>query len=117
MHKFSRALRDKMLKCFTLRPHGWAFRLYGDLLGVRIKSIERVVFQITNGLEQLDHIDIEHTLFDLTFETNAVSFQLQHNALKWMKEHGLVPILIQNPRYFTNEVDEEDEQIQKYELR
>lgn len=118
MHKYAKALREKMVKDFTLRPHGWAFRLDGTLFGVNIRSVESVVFQIKNGLEQLDRINLDHTVFDLKFETNGVSFQLQHNALKWMELHELVPILIQNHQYFNNEEDEEDEkQTQKYELR
>lgn len=39
--------------------------------------------------------------YDITFHTNRLAFQLQHEALKWMKDHGLFEIMIKNPEYKT----------------
>lgn len=37
--------------------------------------------------------------YSITFEINRTGFQLQHNALKFIKKHSLFDILINNPLY------------------
>lgn len=37
--------------------------------------------------------------YSINFELNRTGFQLQHNALKFVKEHRLFNILINNPLY------------------
>lgn len=38
-------------------------------------------------------------LFNINFYANRTTFQVQHNALKWMKNHKLFGILFKNERY------------------
>lgn len=37
--------------------------------------------------------------FDVQFIANQLNYQLQLNALKWIKKHEIFPILIKNPTY------------------
>lgn len=45
------------------------------------------------------NLDYKHQNYDVTFYSNRLVFQLQHQVLKWLKNHDLFNVLIQNPEY------------------
>lgn len=96
MYKYAKALQEKTMEMFTLRAIQWDYRLLGNLKA----SKEGVVFKVINGLEKTTQHDLSIQLFEIEFHTNAMSFQIQHNALKWMKCHRFVKKLKRNEQYF-----------------
>lgn len=56
-----------------------------------------VHLKITNGLD--DFTNFRDGLFDIYFHGNRHSFQMQHTALEWVKEHKLFDVLINNQLY------------------
>lgn len=40
-----------------------------------------------------------HKKYNISFQLNLLTFQLQHNALKWIRNHNLFHILVNNPKY------------------
>lgn len=74
-----------------------------------------VFFKINKGFGELFSMH-ERKLFEITFHTNRNDrnvFQLQHQALKYLKDHELYDILFKNERYFVPEVS----CTSKYKLR
>lgn len=96
VYKYVKALREKTLDMFTLRAIQWDYRLLGNI----IASKEGVVFKVINGLEETAQHDLSKQLFAIEFHTNAISFQIQHYALKWMKNHRLIEKLKRNKQYY-----------------
>lgn len=47
----------------------------------------------------------ERQYFDIFFNINRVSYQLQHKALKYMDHHKLHSLLINNPKYESHDDD------------
>lgn len=47
--------------------------------------------------------------FDITFNMNRTSYQLQHRAIDYLEKHDLHPVLINNIKYDSFEYDYEDE--------
>lgn len=64
-----------------------------------------IVLKIDDGFQCMMRTYFDQQKYDITFETIRLTFQLQHEALKYMKQHGLFEILINNPEYkvFRNE--------------
>lgn len=56
--------------------------------------------KIIDGFAIFEKIYNNHP-FDITFTSNRTTFQLQHNVLKWLKEHSLFTLLINGPRFQT----------------
>lgn len=56
-----------------------------------------IKLKIDDGLNEL--MECHTSKFDIEFHTNRLTFQLQHEALKYVKEHGLFQLLINNPEY------------------
>lgn len=50
----------------------------------------------------------ERQYFDISFNINRVSYQLQHRALKYMNDHKLHSILINNSEYNYHDDDADD---------
>lgn len=55
--------------------------------------------------ENFDYLlrNCDNKLYDITFHINRTPFQLQHNALAWVKQHKLFPALINDEKYGRNE--------------
>lgn len=65
-----------------------------------------IFIKIIDGFEDLlSCCKKDEQLFNINFHINRITYQLQHNALKWVKKHELFPILINNPRYKIFDVD------------
>lgn len=63
----------------------------------KIKKIIRL--KINEGLSGMLEYHWERAEYDIEFSSNRLTFKLQHHALKWMKEHDLFDVLINNPIY------------------
>lgn len=57
-----------------------------------------IYIQIEDGYDEFRYFHINHT-FDIDFYGNQLPYQLQLSALKWIQEHKLFPILIENPLF------------------
>lgn len=55
--------------------------------------------KIKNGFDVLQYSYTESALFDINFHPNRLSFELQHHALKYIKEHDLFDLLINHSSY------------------
>lgn len=62
----------------------------------------KVFIKIIDGISAFSQM-YQKRLFDITFVMNRVTFQLQHNALKWIVKHSLFQILIDGPRFRVEE--------------
>lgn len=54
----------------------------------------------------------EKQYFDIIFNMNRTSYQLQHRAIDYLGRHELHPILINNKKYDSYEYDYEDELVE-----
>lgn len=106
LSKYEKAFHEKLLKNFTLKAVEWSFEIHGVLK----LSSEGIQFKVLNGLEQTNCLDLNEQLFNITFSYNGASFQVQQNALHWIKEHDLFEILIENEKYLINEARNEDQE-------
>lgn len=61
---------------------------------IKSRESERINVEIYPGWK----CDTTDT-YSITFEINRTGFQLQHNALKFIKEHAVFNVLINNPLY------------------
>lgn len=100
-----KAVRDGIVKEFAIKPLSLAMETNGLILGKVEKCNERSIYvKITEGInEVLPQQARKKQFYDLNFIINRTTFQLQHNALKWFKDHGLFTILIHNLLYSYNE--------------
>lgn len=57
-----------------------------------------IYIKINDGFDDFRHLYADQT-FDIDFHMNRLSYQLQLNALKWIKDHKLFKILINNPLF------------------
>lgn len=70
---------------------------------------EFIYIKIIYGFENLSICCAgDGQMFDIHFVINKTSFSLQHNALNFMKEHHLFPILIKNPLYVKSQIPRRD---------
>lgn len=61
----------------------------------------KLKLKIDDGFDDLMRTYHNMQEYDITFHTNRLAFQLQHESLKWMKDHNLFEVLIKNPEYKT----------------
>lgn len=99
MRKYLTALKEKSIDHFTIKAIGWEL---STIRGILKKSIGGICFKVLNGLEQTSCLDLDDQLFDISFHSNSTTFQLQHNALKWIQTHNLFEKIIQNDIYSLN---------------
>lgn len=57
-----------------------------------------IYIKIDECFDDFRYFYADHT-FDINFHVNRLPYQLQLNALKWIKEHKLFEILINNPLF------------------
>lgn len=95
MRKYVKALTEKSVGAFTIHPIGWSLKCDGVLK----KRGSTVMFQISNGFEEMNMLDLNTQKFDIQFKPNLSSFQVQHKAIDFMSEHKLFEQLIQNAQY------------------
>lgn len=77
----------------------------------RVKSCDKNFIYIQIGEEdiELTRNYCEKQYFDIIFNINRTSYQLQHRALNYVERHHLHPILINNERYNSYEDVDRDE--------
>lgn len=91
-----KGFNQSIIKGFTLKPS----KNGKTIISGKIKSCNKVWIFL-----EIDKKDISYLRnncdqkYDIRFEINRTAFQMQHNALKLIKEHNLFPILINNPKY------------------
>lgn len=95
MRKYVKALAEKSVSAFTIQPIGWSLKCDGVLK----KHGSTVMFQISNGFDELNMLDLNTQKFEILFKPNLSSFQVQHRAMDFMSEHRLFQQLIRNAQY------------------
>lgn len=105
MPNIPRAFNESVLEHFIIKPITATREPETVICGRISLCVENVVYiQITEGITELfpwNEEDFQR--FDIIFIKNRTSFQLQHNALDYVKEYNLFPILINHPKYAENE--------------
>lgn len=102
------AVEESILDSFTLKPvfsdeekSSSRIRTNVSIYG-QIKGINKDFIYIEiNDQYFADYVkeNCRRRSFDIYFQLNIMTFQLQHNALKWMRLHNLFDQLINNPKY------------------
>lgn len=57
------------------------------------------MLKIDDGYNEMMQTYFNSQKYDISFSTNRVTYQLQHEALKYMRHHRLFDLLINNPEY------------------
>lgn len=83
------------LKEFTIKHRSSDMLYSGQMNGWDDSNL---FIEILDGFEMLMSCFHEE-FFDVNFTINRSTFQLQHNAISWMKKHDLFSVLINNPLY------------------
>lgn len=60
-----------------------------------------MVVKINHGYKELSKA-CDQKLFDMTFRVDRTTYQIEHQALKWVTDHELYDIFIRNSRTFKN---------------
>lgn len=97
------AWNSSVISAFTVRPNECDVN---NVISGEIQKCESdfIIVKISVGFEDLLFLNTnKEQFFDINFCINRTVFQLQHNALRWLKEHKLYSILINNPRYEFND--------------
>lgn len=84
-----------------------------------------IYIKIVDGYEDIFNIHkISDQLFDIYFEINQTTYQLQIQALDYLKEHSLFEVIINNPLYdlslnlgLNDVIDSNDYSVHNYKLR
>lgn len=71
-----------------------------EIFAGSIFKIDRqfIYIKISDGFEDLRYLHGNQT-FDIDFHVNRLPYQLQLNALKWIEDHKLFKVLINNPLF------------------
>lgn len=93
--KYYRAWKNKTIETFTAKPNGTELDL---VVSGQIQQVD-THYILLKVLEGAATLVAWSGGFNITFNINRKVYQLQHNALKWIKEHNLFSILIDNPQY------------------
>lgn len=85
---------------FELTPK---MMMYGTKLNGKIKRRAggKIYVEIFNAFKMNTN-----DTYDIAFETNRIVYQLQHNALDYVKKHKLFSILIDSPIYQHQQLNE-----------
>lgn len=87
------------MDCFTLKPSNKL--ISGVPIAGHVKTCNKdyIFVEIT----ERDHcryiVNHPDRNFDMFFHVNRVTFQLQHFALEWIKEHELFSVFVNSPTY------------------
>lgn len=101
------AVEESIVDSFTLKPvlseeeKRCRFRTNISIYG-QIKGINKdFIFIEINDQHYADYVkqNCSRRSFDIYFQLNIMTFQLQHNALNWMRLHKLFDLLVNNPEY------------------
>lgn len=93
--EFFAAIDDELLDRFTLLSKSSSEKLNGK---IKRRVSERIYVDIYPGWKCNSN-----ETYSISFEIHRTIFQLQHNALRFINEHGLFSILINNPLYHTQD--------------
>lgn len=96
--KFSGAVEEGILEQFILKSSTGVSRcaISGSIQG---KNDDKIFVDINIECRSYALCNCNNELYDIYFIVNRQPFQLQHNALKIMKEQKLFDCLISNPKY------------------
>lgn len=83
------------LKEFTIKHRSSEILCSGQMKGW---DDNHLFIEIFDGFEMLMSC-CDDEFFNVNFIINRSTFQLQHNAISWMKKHDLFSVLINNPLY------------------
>lgn len=73
----------------------------GQMIGC---SKDFIFIKIQTGFEDCLRLSKKDGhLFNISYHINRLPFQLQHNALKWVKDHSLFDKLISYPMYWADQ--------------
>lgn len=87
---------------FSIKPSNFKIstgRSFTGHIASYDNSTKTVVLKIDDGFNDMVKTYYNEQKYDITFESSRLSFQLQHEALKYVKEHRLFQILIKNPEF------------------
>lgn len=114
---YYKAWKRGTIDAFTMNPIGMHF---DATIAGQISQVESqcILLKISEGFEVLLSCHgNEAQFFDINFHINRNVYQLQHNTLKWFKEHNLFSILIDNPQLDCNVLIPSQIQKPEYEFR
>ncbi|XP_031626858.1 putative helicase mov-10-B.1 [Contarinia nasturtii] len=94
----SEAIDDGILEQFILKP---ANSKGGRIItgSIQGKNDDKIFIEITDDCRKYAVNNYKHESYDIYFIVNRQPFQLQHYALKMMREQKLFDCLISNPKY------------------
>ncbi|KAG4068951.1 hypothetical protein HA402_005099 [Bradysia odoriphaga] len=90
------AIDNGLLSRFVLHSADDAQEIGGS---ISRRDNEKIYVSLYDGVERFN----EDTLYDIKFKINRIPFQVQHKALDFIRSHKLFEILIENPKYSTQE--------------
>lgn len=87
------AFEERIIDTFQMVPQKTSIVLHGRLTGKNDRQFFCVFKK--NLVRKMD----PNTIYDITFHINRQPYQLQHQALDFVYDHNLFPLLIRNPMY------------------
>lgn len=129
--KMAEAIEESILDSFTLKPILTEGEKFARLSNPRIKKKDILIYGQIKGINKNDifiEINDQHYAdyikdncqrrhFDIYFQLNIMTYQLQHNALKWLKLHNLFDLLIDHPDYNAYTSGTKDNLVADYKFR
>lgn len=115
MPNIQKALQDSVVEDIIIKPVQETTK--NTMIFGRISVCDEIFIyiEITEGITELLSWNMnEFQLFDIIFYKNRTTFQLQHNALNYVKQHRLFSILINNPKYA---IEHQSNQLPEIQLR
>lgn len=104
--KMAEAVQESILDSFTLvsKPDDGKSKLITSNIQIpgQIKGINKEFIFLK--IDDESHVNLvkslcnDHT-FNIYFRMNSMTYDLQHQALKWMNSHSLFDSLVNNPKY------------------
>lgn len=113
MPNYSKAVEKSVLNAFEMKS---CQIINHPLISGVIKSCDNtsLVLKISQGFESA--LEMIRGQCEIIFDMNRSNFQIQHTALKWLKDHSLYEPLIVNQRYLLN-APKEPNLCEKYQFR
>lgn len=95
---FRKAIDVKLLEAFTIKKSDTP---KAPLFSGKLQSCDNnyIYVKIINANQEARFVNNDNMLFDITFNINRLTYQIQLAALQWVNEHRLFSILIANPLY------------------
>lgn len=98
LKNFQKAIHESLLDGLIIKPVGFE----NSTIHGRIEKCDQnhIYIKIVNGFEDISttHRNPEQ-FYDVSFHINQTAYQLQLQALDYLKEHHLFDVIINNPSY------------------